>query len=773
VSDQVQAFLEAAGGVTYPLKAETNTLGRAGGGASIEIRDKSLSRQHAEIRLDEGKWLLRDLNSRNKTFLNEKPIPPEEPRELTDGDQVHFGAYALHFRMGGRESKGDIDATMALDVGQLPFDDMFIKAGMKSKADGDAGNGAGAKPGATPQPAAPPDGSNLTQNAFAVLELRSVTSKTKYYLTKTTVRIGSDPTVGCDIVIPEPGIEAKHVEIKFMGGRKIRMRNLSTSGTLVNGKRSGNISINDGDTIEIGDCSFTFRVLKLPEGEESPRKRTPLVLVGAVVAVLALGAFGYYVATQVGEEAEATQATAGGATAQATPAPSVSGLSVQRAIEEVRRLEFSNAVQTAATVANEATDQATRSRAQSIKNDLDLLLTARAQVDNRLYLDARATLLSIPSGEVRDLAGDEIRRIDMICTQFVNTTIAQIRDAESREQWSQALTHLDALRGNPEGLSIDPSRVRQRIELKRRASEELRLAQGSPLIDTHELTMTRVANLLSDIETRVEQNPALADDLDHYIRELKNVSAHSELVKEYLAYKGGDMGKIREIDARIHPGYPSIRDVRRIVTNAERIQRMQASYESMMAELEGMPHGSESVARQQQLIQNRQDILSLETSPKFQLATDARADLRRLQDFRTQMIVAKWREAPPQGQTEDRQQLLTSHVEARRHAYEVLSLFEGETRRRIQSASDIILHIAEPDLQAVYQAALESYNSSFTRATAVLYEAIVDPNPALASIRDQSVPLSAQLRDATLPEDENSRRQLDRLREQQLRSRSR
>jgi pSer/pThr/pTyr-binding forkhead associated (FHA) protein len=775
VSQQESAFLEAAGGLTYPLKPEKNVLGRAGGDASIEIRDKSLSRAHAEVTWDGSGWTIRDLNSRNKTFLNEKPLPPEEPAKLSDGDQVHLGAYALHFRLGTTDAKHDIDATMPLDVSSLPFDDMFIKAGMKSKApDGPGGGGGERATRGTPVAGVSTGEAALAEAAFAYLELRSVTRPTKYYLTKKSVRIGSDATSGCDIIIPENGIEGTHIEIKFMGGKKIRLRNLASSGTLVNGKRSGNIPLNDGDTIDLGDASFTFRVLRLPDGDKASSGLNPALLVIGILLLLVVGGGGYWYKVNFMDAKEAgSQTTQNQQSATSTPAPQTASISIQRALDEIRRLEFVPASQTAATIANESTDPATKRRAQTIKEHLDMLLMAQAQVKNRMYLDARAKLAGIPEGDVRDLAGEDIRRLDMECTQFINNTIAQIRDAEARERWSDALGHLDALRGNAEGLTINPSKVRERIELKRRASEEIQLAARSPLIDQYELTAQRVKNLLADIERKAEAEPSLNEDLAQYVQGLRNLAAHAELIGEYLQYKGGALDRIREIDARIHPGYPQIRDVRSIVSKAERIQRLQDAYGRMLEQLEANPAGPDSVSLQQQLIQNRQDVLVLEESPKFQLATEVRTDLRRLQDFRKEMIVAKWKDAPRSVVTEDKEQLLSSHVAMRQHAFEVLSLFEPEVRRRIQSRPDIVLHIAEPELQAVYGEALEEYGSSFMRATAVLYESIVDPNPTFDRIRQDSQRLSTTLRESTLPEDENSRRQLDRLREEQLRARSR
>jgi hypothetical protein len=102
-----------------------------------------------------------------------------------------------------------------------------------------------------------------------------------------------------------------------------------------------------------------------------------------------------------------------------------------------------------------------------------------------------------------------------------------------------------------------------------------------------------------------------------------------------------------------------------------------------------------------------------------------------------------------------------------------LSLFDPEIRRRIQSVTDIPLHVPEPQLQSVYASALEAYGTGFSRASAVIYEAIVDPNPTFRRIRDDAPKLVNMLRDTTLPEDDNSRRQLDRLLEEQLKGRSR
>ena len=52
--------------------------------------DRDASARHAEIRLEEGRYLLSDLGSTNGTLLNGTRIA--EPRALQDGDVIEFGA---------------------------------------------------------------------------------------------------------------------------------------------------------------------------------------------------------------------------------------------------------------------------------------------------------------------------------------------------------------------------------------------------------------------------------------------------------------------------------------------------------------------------------------------------------------------------------------------------------------------------------------------------------------------------------------------------------
>jgi len=65
---------------------------------AIVLPSNTVSRHHAQIRREEGSYLLSDLGSTNGTLLNGEPVIGEEP--LTDRDEIGVGTYRLIFRTG-------------------------------------------------------------------------------------------------------------------------------------------------------------------------------------------------------------------------------------------------------------------------------------------------------------------------------------------------------------------------------------------------------------------------------------------------------------------------------------------------------------------------------------------------------------------------------------------------------------------------------------------------------------------------------------------------
>ncbi len=81
-------------GREYPIVKSRTTMGREGGAADIEIADLGVSRQHAEIYLEDGGWVLRDLESTNGTLKNGIKI---NRAPLKHGEKFKIGETVLQF----------------------------------------------------------------------------------------------------------------------------------------------------------------------------------------------------------------------------------------------------------------------------------------------------------------------------------------------------------------------------------------------------------------------------------------------------------------------------------------------------------------------------------------------------------------------------------------------------------------------------------------------------------------------------------------------------
>ncbi len=83
--------------------ADAVTLGRADDN-DVPLADDTISSHHAELVLDDvtGRVTLEDLGSTNGTQLNDEPVHPGKPVDLSDGDVVCLGdAVYLFFTPGG------------------------------------------------------------------------------------------------------------------------------------------------------------------------------------------------------------------------------------------------------------------------------------------------------------------------------------------------------------------------------------------------------------------------------------------------------------------------------------------------------------------------------------------------------------------------------------------------------------------------------------------------------------------------------------------------
>lgn len=74
-------------GEMYRIEAGETVLGRATG-ATIRLNDDGISRRHARIFVEEGQFLIEDLNSANGTVINGQTMARTR---LADGDKIRLG----------------------------------------------------------------------------------------------------------------------------------------------------------------------------------------------------------------------------------------------------------------------------------------------------------------------------------------------------------------------------------------------------------------------------------------------------------------------------------------------------------------------------------------------------------------------------------------------------------------------------------------------------------------------------------------------------------
>ncbi len=109
-----------------PLQGEAISIGRASD-CTIPIKDRYLSRKHAEIIAVGNGWMLKDLGSANGTYLNGSRVEHDEL--LKTGDRIRLGDTEIVFETSGASTDrffaiadpagGHTNPTIAIPVGEI------------------------------------------------------------------------------------------------------------------------------------------------------------------------------------------------------------------------------------------------------------------------------------------------------------------------------------------------------------------------------------------------------------------------------------------------------------------------------------------------------------------------------------------------------------------------------------------------------------------------------------------------------------------------------
>lgn len=206
---------------TLPFHKPRLTIGRAPGN-DLVIENAGVSRRHAVVRFEGGRFLLEDLRSANGTFLNRQRIAAHD---LADGDEIGILKHRLLFRCS---------AAPASPTGAIPQATVHVGTREVQRL-------LGAR-----APAAP--GPRLL-----------VPGREPVPLTDQAVTIGS----GEDATVRVPGLLVKRLHARIIRGPDGHVRLTHLGGlvpTKVNGERVSDRLLRDGDVIVVGPVELTVRL---------------------------------------------------------------------------------------------------------------------------------------------------------------------------------------------------------------------------------------------------------------------------------------------------------------------------------------------------------------------------------------------------------------------------------------------------------------------------------------------------------------------------------
>jgi len=212
------------------LTTDKVTIGREESN-TIKLDDALISRNHAEIKEEGGKYFLTDVGSANGTFVGARRITTNY--ELKSGDVIKISPYTIYFQLSAAETPTRIERP------ERPEDKTKII-------------GAGV-------PGAEAVGRDMTQmytysGAPRLLIRSGVEVGQTFDLSKNPI-IGRDAE--CDIVLNEPTVSRKHARIQFIDNKLTIVDVGSRSGTRVNGKVIDKPTpLKDGDKIQVGEVTL-------------------------------------------------------------------------------------------------------------------------------------------------------------------------------------------------------------------------------------------------------------------------------------------------------------------------------------------------------------------------------------------------------------------------------------------------------------------------------------------------------------------------------------
>ena len=249
-------LVESASGRRFRLRDGVNTVGREN--SDILLLDGTVSRRHAEVRVDGGSVTVTDLGSTNGTQVDGSRLGPNEPTPIAPGALVRFGNAMLTLP-GTADSAVSEPAEATIITGSPSIDQTLIATApalTETLSDAEVESLEGAP----------------VSVSGAVARLMGTAGAADILLRPGALTIGRRP--GNDIVLPDAFVSGRHVEV-ICDDAGCRLTDLgSTNGTSVNGLRleaNQPQAVVDGDEVQIGQSTYRFEALRFadPDAREA------------------------------------------------------------------------------------------------------------------------------------------------------------------------------------------------------------------------------------------------------------------------------------------------------------------------------------------------------------------------------------------------------------------------------------------------------------------------------------------------------------------------
>ncbi len=229
----------------HPMVVDVLTIGRAPGN-DIRIDNLGVSRQHAAIKQQGGRYVLEDLGSSNGTFVNGERVAG--PRELADGDQITVVKHTILFQLPRAQAP---TAPVEMAAEQT----MFVTPTTVPRMAPSPGGAAAAQPSAPAAPAPGALGGLPRPPANPRIFLPDLS---EVPINKPTTTFGS----GYEADIKAEGFMIGKIHARIDRDKEGRCRFVKMgrlASTKINNQKMETKVLRDNDVIEIGNTKFIFR----------------------------------------------------------------------------------------------------------------------------------------------------------------------------------------------------------------------------------------------------------------------------------------------------------------------------------------------------------------------------------------------------------------------------------------------------------------------------------------------------------------------------------